>query len=203
MTQTLTLRCRCERMRGSAGDVGPRSGNRCICYCDDCQTYAAFLAQPGVTDASGGTDIFQIPASRITIDTGADALCCVRLHEKGMYRWYAGCCRTPIGNTLGPKGPFVGLIHSFIHLDGGRAERDRVLGAPVGIQGRFARGGPPPNVHPTAPPSFLLGAGAKLALWLVTGKAAPSPFFRGSTPSVTPEVLTPEVREKLRAAPLP
>jgi hypothetical protein len=39
----------------------------------------------------------------------------MRLTPKGLLRWYAGCCRTPIGNTLAtPKLSFIGLLHSFL-----------------------------------------------------------------------------------------
>ena len=35
------------------------------------------------------------------------------LHQQGL-PLYTDCCRTPIGNTAGPRFPVVGLIHSFM-----------------------------------------------------------------------------------------
>jgi hypothetical protein len=35
----------------------------------------------------------------------------MRLSEKGLLRWYAGCCDTPLFNTMAtPKVPFVGVL---------------------------------------------------------------------------------------------
>ncbi len=41
----------------------------------------------------------------------AENLACVKVTDKGILRWHAACCRTPIGNTLGSRNfSFVGLI---------------------------------------------------------------------------------------------
>ena len=34
----------------------------------------------------------------------------LRLTPKGLFRWYASCCNTPVGNTLTPAIPFVGIV---------------------------------------------------------------------------------------------
>jgi len=122
---TIPLACRCGDMAGSAADITPTSGNRIVCCCTDCQAFAAWLGpDAGALDAFGGTDIYQAPASSIAIDRGQDRLRSMRLSEKGLIRWYAGCCNTPIGNTVNARLPFVGLIHTFIDLD----DRDAVPG---------------------------------------------------------------------------
>ncbi|HVH46158.1 MAG TPA: DUF6151 family protein [Labilithrix sp.] len=77
--------------------------------------------------------------SEVRITGGAEALRCVRLSEKGMFRWYCGDCKTPVGNTLGPRVPFLGLIHSFMAHEGDARARDDVLGRPIGyVQTKFA-----------------------------------------------------------------
>ena len=39
----------------------------------------------------------------------------IRLTEKGLVRWYASCCNTPIGNTMAASGvPFIGVVGAFI-----------------------------------------------------------------------------------------
>jgi hypothetical protein len=55
------LRCSCGVVRGAARGVSGANGNRLICYCDDCQSFAHFLgpAQP-ILDSHGGTEIFQM-----------------------------------------------------------------------------------------------------------------------------------------------
>jgi hypothetical protein len=98
-----------------AHGVTPQIGNRCVCYCDDCQAFPKALGRPDVLDANGGTDIFQLSPARIEFTHGVDLVACLRLTEKGLVRWYASCCNTPIGNTLTTGSiPFVGLICSFV-----------------------------------------------------------------------------------------
>src|SRR5882724_2469514 len=98
----LQLRCRCGRVRGVANEVAPNSGFRFVCYCQDCQAFARFLERPDVLDTEGGTDIFHIPAGRVKLTTGTDAVRCLHFSSK-IFRWYTDCCRTPIGNTAGPR----------------------------------------------------------------------------------------------------
>ena len=122
-------------MRGVASEVSPSAGFRVFCYCKDCQAFARFLARADVLDAAGGTDIFQMPPGRVKLTAGADALRCLRLSHKGVFRWYADCCRTPIANSAGQGFPVMGMIHSFMDRDffdrvaNGRS-RGEVLGPP-------------------------------------------------------------------------
>jgi hypothetical protein len=124
------------------------------------------LERGDVLDAAGGTDIFQMPAGRVKITTGVDAVRCLRLSDKAkILRWYADCCRTPIANTAaGPRFPVVALIH---HERDGRC-RGEMLGPPLcRICEHSATGPLPANAAPL--PSFgvfvcraakLLGGGA-------------------------------------------
>jgi Family of unknown function (DUF6151) len=187
-------------MRGVA-DVSPASGMRVVCYCDDCQAFAHFLERDDVLDAHGGTDIFQMAPARMRITEGAAELRSMRLSDKGLYRWYAGCCKTPIGNTLSPQFPFVGTVHVFMDHAGDGRSRDDVLGAPVArIHGREAPGGSAPGAHPSMPVRALLRMVRSLAGWKLGGGGWPSPFFDRDTkaPRVAPRVLTAPEREALR-----
>lgn len=81
-----------------------------MCYCRDCQAVPRHLGSVESLDAQGGSDIFHTIPSRVTIDTGMDRLGCLRLSPKGLLRWYATCCDTPMFNTLAkPNIVFVGL----------------------------------------------------------------------------------------------
>ena len=92
-------------MRGVGARGSPSAGFRFLCYCKDCQAFARFLERADVLDAAGGTDIFQMPPGRMKFTAGADALRCLRLSDKTrVFRWYADCCRTPIGNTADRPG---------------------------------------------------------------------------------------------------
>ena len=60
------IRCGCGALRGMLRSVTPSSGNRCVCYCDDCQSFAYYLGRADtILDARGGTDIFQTASGRI------------------------------------------------------------------------------------------------------------------------------------------
>lgn len=196
------LRCRCGHVRGAAREVAPSAGFRFVCYCRDCQAFSRFLDRPDVLDAAGGTDIFQMPAGRVTLTAGADAVHCLCLSGK-VFRWYADCCRTPIGNTAGPRFPVVGLIHSFMSDAAGGLSRDEMLGAPLcRIYERSAIGPLPPNAPP--PPSFLVFARrtSKILGWWARGLGRPNPFFDDETkaPLSAPRVLTARERAALNGA---
>jgi hypothetical protein len=193
------LRCQCGLVRGVANDVAPYGGFRFVCYCQDCQAFARFLERPDVLDIAGGTDIFQMPMGRVKLTAGTEVVRCLHISSK-VFRWYTDCCRTPIGNTAGPRFPIVGLIHSFISRDADGRSRDEALGAPLcRIYERSAVGPLPPNAPP--PPSFSLFAlrASRLLGWWVRGLGRPTPFFddRTHAPLSVPRVLTPHERATL------
>ena len=154
MPSDFPLRCRCGHVRGIAGEVSPSTGFRFVCYCTDCQAFTRFLDRADVLDGAGGTDIFQLPPGRVKLTAGADALRCVNLGNRGVFRWYSDCCRTPIANTAGPRFPVIGMIHSFMdHAADGRS-RDGVLGTALCRIFERSATGPLPACAP--PPSFGL-----------------------------------------------
>ena len=115
MPADVPLRCACGTVRGVARGLSPTRGHRVVCYCDDCQRFAHFLgAAQTILDPHGGTDIFQTSPARLEITAGGDLLACLRLRPRSnVLRWYAGCCRTPIGNTpADPRFVLVGVIHA-------------------------------------------------------------------------------------------
>ena len=202
MTQdqrNLPLRCQCGHVRGIANEVAPHSGFRFVCYCRDCQAFARFLERPDVLDTAGGTDIFHMPAGRVKLTAGTDAVRCLHFSSK-VFRWYTDCCRTPIGNTAGPRFPVVGLIHSFMgHGDTDGRTRDELLGAPLCRIFEHSAVGPlPPNAPP--PRSFGLVALRIPTLlgWWLRGLGRPNPFFRDHAPLSEPRVFTPGERTALQ-----
>jgi|SRR5437773_3976322 len=199
MPSDLAVRCTCGALRGVVRDVSPGRGNHVVCYCDDCQSFAHFLDRAGeVLDEYGGTDIFQMSPAQLAIADGADRLACVRLTPSGLLRWYAACCRMPIGNTLATRQvPFVGLVVGCID----DAARGDVLG-PIRARGhaRFAKGNPA-DAHPSFPAPviarvFWIAAAARLR-----GDHRRSPFFDAGTgaPVAPPRVLTPDELAAVRA----
>lgn len=198
--QDLAIECACGAVKGMLRGVEPASGNHIVCMCDDCQAYARFLGTDGIVDAHGGTEIFQMPASLVSLTEGQQLVACVRLSSKGMHRWYASCCRTPIANTLGPRVPFAGVIHCAIGAPLAGGDRNDALGPVLErVQGRFAPGGVPEGSRRTASLGLLLRMVGKVAGWWLRGLRG-SPFFDSAgKPIVTPQVLTADERDALRA----
>ncbi len=186
MPSDLPIRCSCGGLRGIARGVSRRRGNRVVCRCGDCQSFAYFLGgAEHILDEHGGTDIFQMSPARLEITEGSERLACMRLTPGGLMRWYASCCNSPIGNTLASPGvPFVGLIHSCVdHAADGRS-REATLG-PVRMQA-----------------SQLLRLIPIVGLARLRGDHRRSPFFepRRGSPRAQPRALTDgELREVVAA----
>lgn len=195
MPTDLPTRCSCGTLRGVASGVSAATGNRIVCYCDDCQLFAHFLGRADeILDPHGGSDIFQTSPARLRITEGAERLACMRLTPKGLLRWYADCCRTPIGNTLATHhDAFVGLIHACIDEAAAGRPLDAVLG-PVRarVYGRYAKGGRTElRAHDGVPVSEILRVAGRLLVWRLRGDHRRSPFFDARTgrPRSTPYVL--------------
>ncbi len=201
----LPIRCTCGTLCGVARGVSASRGNRVVCYCGDCQSFAHFLGRAGeILDARGGTDIFQTSPARVEITQGRERLACMRLTPKGLLRWYASCCSTPIGNTLITRAlPFVGLIQMYADSGPAKRERDESLG-PIRAHVNTGAAKPDARGHKVrtsgALPSILRFARLTLQARL-RGDQKRSPFFDAGSgaPSVAPRVLTAdELREVVR-----
>lgn len=180
-------------MHGVARDVSPSSGFRLVCYCKDCQAFAHFLQRADVLDAAGGTDIFQMPPSRLQFTAGADALRCLCFSEK-VFRWYADCCETPIANGAAtPRFPVIGIIHSFMDFEAYGRSRDEILGTPpCRIHERSAVGPLPADAPRPAPLGIFAQRAAKALGWWMRGLGGPNPLFddRTGAPLSAPRVVT-------------
>jgi hypothetical protein len=184
----VNLKCACGTVKGKTSAVSSKIGTRITCCCDDCQAFSQFLGQEGnVLDQYGGTDIFQIPVSFLTITEGKSEIACIRLSPKGMHRWYAKCCNTPIGNTFGAGGPFIGVIHSFMD----KSEMSEVdLGKSRGhILTKFAKTSVPENLKGSSL-SINFRVVAKILSWKLKGLNKPSEFFNNNRePICEPQIL--------------
>ena len=200
MLAVLPLRCRCGRVRGVASGVSASTGFRFVCYCTDCQAFARLLERADILDAAGGTDIFQMAPGRLSLDTGSEALRCLRFSDK-VLRWYTDCCRTPIGNTAASAHfPIAAVIHSFMDHEADGHSRDAVLGPPrCRIYERSAVGPLPPKAPPPPSPAVFGRRAAMMLDWWVRGLVRPSPFFdeRTGAPRAEPRSFTRGERETL------
>ena len=197
MSEKIEVRCRCGKVRGSLSNLSAKTVNRVTCYCDDCQAFAHQLGRADLLDEKAGSDVVQVAPAMFSFTQGHNHIVGLRLSPKGLYRWYANCCNTPIGNTLGPAVPFVGLQAQTIDVP----RLDDVIGAPTGaIMGKYAVGEAPAGSAGISL-SLMLRAIGRVIGWRLTGKTWPHPFFTRDThaPIYPMNVISQERREALRA----
>jgi len=197
-SRTHPLQCRCGTLRGLVAH--PERVNRVICYCRDCQAFAHFLGSSQTTlDAQGGSDVVQTIPAHLSFTQGTDSLACMRLSPKGLLRWYAQCCQTPIGNTVANhRLSFVGLLHDC--LEHGAVSLDAAFG-PVRMWS-FAKNAKTTVRVPRG--SLIAGIarfGAMVIRARIDGSYRRTPFFdpRTGEPVVSPRVLSKGERDRLQA----
>ena len=199
MSSEVPIRCACGRLRGVLAEVAPAAVNRMLCYCDDCQAFARFVGHPTTLDAAGGTEVIQVAPARLRLTAGEEQLRCLRLSRKGLFRWYAECCRTPIGNSH-PRVAFVGLIHSIVDPEvDTRVRAERMGPVLFRAQEGFATGPLPAGAPPKGNLGHI-GRAVRLMLgWGMRGLGRPSPFFDAKRAArVEPRVLDEAERPVLR-----
>ena len=197
MKKSHPIRCRCGSFRAEL--ARPELGIRAVCYCRDCQAYAHFLGSPEeMLDVLGGTDIVAVQPRRIQFTHGCEHLACVSLSANGTLRWYAGCCKTPIGNTPRDAKRFhLGLVHCCLERSG--ASLDSSFGpVTMRVNAQSAKGKTPAN-------SSILFTGsvlhyiASISWARCSGGWRSNPFFASSTgaPQTPVQVLNPSERAAL------
>lgn len=194
----LQLRCRCGKLQGEV--EARRVAARAVCYCKDCQAFARFLAPDGSSlDASGGTEVEATLPAGVRFSAGLEHLACMSLSPRGIYRWYASCCNTPVGNTpRNPAMPYVGLVRACLAATPDTLDRE--LGRARMTANRASAYGP----TSATPLAALLGV-AKIGWALVrsrlTGSWRDNPFFDAAGgPVCAPRVLTREERAAVTRA---
>lgn len=190
------LQCTCGTLKGFVSH--PERVNRVVCYCTDCQAFAHFLGSEGeILDANGGTDVIQTVPANVTFTEGQQVLACIRLTEKGLVRWYAKCCNTPLGNTLADyRISFIGLIHTCLK-DPNRT-LDESFG-PVRIWS-FTKGAKTPvKSRPIAMMAGMLRIMSMLIRACISGDYKRTPLFVPHTgaPVAAPKILSPSERAAL------
>ncbi|WOI57415.1 DUF6151 family protein [Palleronia sp. LCG004] len=181
-----TCRCGAFAMRV---DGLPGSGVPAVCYCADCRAFARLHGDGETLDQAGGVVLQSTTADRIVILKGSEHLACERLTARGPFRWFVGCCDTPVGNGAPMRGvPFFSVIAA------------RLAGTPPRPVARLHRGGatgkvPRPRGSTYA---FILGVARRVAASRLSGRWRDTPFFNSNgNPVAEPHMPDPE---KLRAA---
>ena len=193
-----SLQCDCGKLRGQLSE--PQACTRIACYCTDCQAFARFLGAPSrVLDGMGGSAIVVSHPMQVAFTHGAEHLACMSLSDKGLYRWYASCCNTPIGNTpRNMKMAFAGIAEACLKDPATSLEHAfgpvRLHAMVEGATGKVDSSGW------RAIPVMLRVMSGVLGAWL-GGSYRRTPFFRADgSPVVQPRVLSVEERRRLNPA---
>lgn len=202
MTDTLPIRCDCGHLRARA-DLRDHHARRAVCYCRDCRMFAHFLERAGaILDRHGGTEVVQMSQGRLRIEAGREQLACMRLTPKGLLRWYAGCCHTPIGNIPPNRHiPYLGLVHACIDF-GARGRTPEALLGPIDcrvnahdpdVRRTYA------DAHEGIPPGTLVRVASRVLVWRLHGDHRQSPFFdpASGAPVAEPRILGADERAAL------
>jgi len=193
---SIRIRCHCGKLQGELDTAAVAA--RAKCYCTDCRAFARFLGNEiEILDGAGGTEVAAALPSGLRFTQGLEHLACMSLSPKGIYRWYANCCRTPVGNTpRNPRLPYVGVIRAC--LDASPVELDAALGREH-IAAHMKTAYRKVETTPAATARAVLRIGGKIVKARLTGSWKNNPFFvpGSDTPVRTPQVISREQRQKL------
>lgn len=185
----MNIQCDCGKFHAELTHFPKRSTGRLFCYCDDCQKFLNKIQRQELLDEFGGTQVITVYPNDVKFTQGKEFLKCNRLSQKGLSRWVASCCNTPIANTI-PKFPWVAIYHNcFTNVDKDILEK---LG-PVKsrIMGKFKVGTPPFPVSDKLNFKDYWAVGPFIFKGMLLKKYIGSPFYQedSRTPISKPEIL--------------
>lgn len=190
--RAVEFQCGCGQVKATLSAQGASSGTRLRCYCTDCQTAARHLGYD--LPSHGGSELIHTTPDAISIDQGAEHLAILRLGPKGLCRWYASCCKTPMFNTLPRKSlPFAGIVVHPAQAEATEQQMGPVWGHAFTASAPAGGGAPAQDKH-------MMGIGARIVGRLITaylsGRAAQNPFLTKDKDWIAPvTVLTLEQRK--------
>lgn len=192
----IAISCRCGQFGAKLKNVSPKTGSHVQCYCKDCQAGAIALGAEDTLMPRNGSDIYQTIPSNLEPTKGQEHLACLRLSPKGLMRWYASCCDTPVFNTLGgTKLAFVGVSVPAMRGDA----IDKAIGKVVAV---VHTKDAPFGKEPLKDYGFNKAGFGVLSRHfgaLMRGQAKDTPLFKDGLPVVEPRVLS--KKERLDATP--
>ncbi|MFP3382609.1 DUF6151 family protein [Tritonibacter sp. SIMBA_163] len=190
MSAPLRFACACGSLCGHVEPTSVKQGTRILCHCADCRAVELYHGCPDPKDT--GVDLLQLNPDMVTIDQGAEHLQLLKLSPKGLLRWYAGCCGTPLFNSLGkPKLPFI-AVRSALFDDPDQ------LGKVI-AQAFIPQPGKPPK-HEGAARMTMKLASRMISAW-ASGRWRQTPLFDidSGAPKAEPLILTKSERRALTA----
>ncbi|AXT34550.1 hypothetical protein D1820_05930 [Phaeobacter sp. LSS9] len=188
MADPLSFACDCGKIRGELSQEARKAGTRIVCFCADCRANEIYHNQPD--PAPGPVDLFQVNPDGVRFHQGQDLLRLMRLSPKGLFRWYAGCCGTPMANTLAkPTLPFAGLRSDRF------ADKD-ALGK-IRARAFVPKQGKQPRTEGAA--RMVMSLLSRMISARLSGRWRETPFFdvESGEPVSKPEVISKEERAAL------
>ncbi|MBF9034854.1 hypothetical protein HKCCE2091_11440 [Rhodobacterales bacterium HKCCE2091] len=187
---SLDWRCRCGSLHLR---LDPGAGMHGICYCRDCQAFHHHLDAAEWLRPGGGSDLFATTPDRLEVVSGAEHIALLRLGPKGIFRWYAACCGSPLVN--GP--PTRGVAFTSLHVAG---LSDPAAVGPVAAYLNCKGATGPTEGRETPGRQFIFPILFRAIAARLSGRYRQTPFFRADgTPVAEPHVLS--RAERAAAAP--
>jgi len=136
----------------------------------------------------------------LSIAGGHQRIIGLRLVPKGLYRWYASCRNTPLGNTLRPAIPSIGILAQVFEDNAQTA--DELFGKPIAaVHSKYAIGAALAGSRRLE--LRLVGrALGKIIVWRLRGQGWPHPYFDGATGAPSHPITTLSQREREALRPL-
>lgn len=185
---SLRFACDCGTVIGHLSPRAVQTGTRLVCFCRDCRAASIHLGRPD--PAPNPVDVFQTSPEGVRFDAGQEALGVFRLGPRGLMRWYATCCGTPMFNTLPNPGiPFVSVLSD-------------VMDSPDAL-GKFRGKGFMPAANGTytheGAAAMVWGLATRILASRLSGSWKATPFHDIDTgqPVVVPTVLSKDQRAAL------
>jgi len=193
----VNLTCACGEVSLLLSETNLRSGIRYMCHCDDCQAFAHFVGRADIIlDSNGGTDAYQLPATRLSFKRGLDRLSCLQMTRHRLTRWHCAGCGTPVANTYGTsKLSFLSAPLCALPI----GLRDQRFGASSGHVWTIFGQGNLANVKQVNIPAMLWRMAARMLTARLSGDHSNNPLFDRSTgkPIRPPCRLTSSERDEL------
>jgi hypothetical protein len=133
----------------------------------------------------------------VAFTAGTDQIAALRLTDRGLVRWYAGCCRTPLGNTLATAAlPFIGVVR--VCMDAAPTALGPIRGRGFAKSAKGGRAAVPKDGLPEL--VMVARVFAKLIGWRLRGDHKRTALFDSATgrPLAVPRVLDAAERDELR-----
>lgn len=187
----LIWRCECGNV---IAKIAAGASSRAVCYCNDCQAFVRHFGRETLLSEAGGSDVIQVLPDQVTFVEGEENIALLRLSPKGLFRWYAACCGTPMCNTAStPRLPLASFL--VPRLD------DPEAAGPVlaHVQRKSARGPVPVDGKGVGP--LIAGFAGRALVALGSGRWRITPFFKpDGTPVREPHVLSKDERDRAYAS---